>query len=264
MKTHKKITRRFLPLLALAAAPTSLACQAMNTPIYFSSPAPVLELMGTEDPPRIQNGLTLRFRRPSTQEQADLDAQKKALGFDMPWVSRDKVHLELLFTVKNLDTEPGTFDVLVDGASQYTKYDENVVAEALGGDDPIFLPLLSLHPQLPATLEPGATYQGVMREDDVAEAETDLDAMGRWMAPFASVLINRSDVNPIGMEMVPPTVVVPALMEIDVTLTANKHMTCEWLVRVRDDDDRLLHVEGDQKFSVTPTLFTPMLAPMMP
>ena len=35
--------------------------------------------------------------------------------------------------------------------------------------------------------------------------------MGRWMAPFAAVLINRSDVNPIGLEMVPPNVVIPAL-----------------------------------------------------
>jgi hypothetical protein len=263
MRNNKRIP---LVLLALAAAPTSLACQGMNTPIYFNGPAPILELTGAEDPPRVQSGLTLSFRNPNTQEQANLDAQRKALGFEVPWVSRDKVHLELLFTVKNLDSEPGTFDVVVDGATQYTKYDETIVGAALakGNDKPEYFPLLSLHPQLPAKLGPGETYQGTLREDDLAEAESDLDAMGRWMAPFASVLFNRSDVNPIGMEMVPPTVVTPALMEVDVTLTADKHMTCEWLLRVRDDDDRLLHIEGDHKFQAKPTLFTPMLPTMMP
>ena len=71
--------------------------------------------------------------------------------------------------------------------------------------------------------------------------------MGRWMAPFAAVLINRSDVNPIGLDMVPPTAVIPAMQEIDVTLIAEKHMSCQYMVRVRADDDRLLHE------SATPT-----------
>jgi hypothetical protein len=259
-----------LVLVALAAAPASLACQDINTPVYFDGPSPVLELQGTEKPPRIMSALTLRFRNPTQQEQKDLDAQTKALsdqaGVDVkvPWVSRDKVHLELLFTVKNLDTKAGQFDVLVDGADQYTKYDENVVAAALGqgnNNAPTYLPLSSLHPELPKILEPGATYQGVLREDDFAEAESDLDAIGRWMAPFASVLINRSDVDPVGLEMVPAGVVTPALMEVDVTFTADKHMTCEWMLRVRDDDDRLLHVEGDHQFAAHPTLFAPMPAP---
>lgn len=241
----------------------SLACSELNTPIYFNGPA-TLELTGQEDPPRVMNTVTLRFRQPSDAEQKDLNALKDQLGFEVPWVSRDKVHLELLYTVKNLDTMPGTFKVMVDGTNQYTKYDENVVAAALAqgdADEMVYLPLINLTPQ---PLEPGAVYQGTVREDDFNEGEADLDAMGRWMAPFASVLINRSEVNPIGMEMVPPNVVTPALMEVDVTFTADRHMTCEWMLRVRDDDDRLLHVEGDHRFSPSPTLFTPMLPPMMP
>jgi hypothetical protein len=64
--------------------------------------------------------------------------------------------------------------------------------------------------------------------------------------------------------MVPPNVVTPAFVEIDLTFTANKHMTCDWSVRVRDDDDRLWHVMGDPTFDPQPTLFTPMLPMMMP
>jgi hypothetical protein len=256
--------------LALAAASSSLACQSINTPIYFSGPAP-LELQGTEDPPRVTNGFALDFRRPTDDEQKALDARRAAmnpadLDKRVPWVSADKVHLELLFTVTNLDDKPGTFDVFVDGATEFTKYDETVVATALGmggnaNDPPQYLPLLNLHPKpLPATLGPGETYQGVVREDDFVEAQADLDAMGRF-APenFASLLINRSEVKPEDLAMVPADVVTPALVEVDVTLTANRHTTCAWTLRVRDDDDRLWHVTGDHHFHPAPALFVPML-----
>jgi hypothetical protein len=254
-------------LACLALTASALAC-SLNTPIYFNGPTPLLELQGTEVPPRITNSVTLQFRKPNMTEQAALDDETAVLTKEdpmhrtvrVPWVARDKIHLELLFTVKNLDADPGTFDVVVDGANEYTKYDETVTAAALaqGKNDPSeYLPLISLHPQLPTSLAPGAVYQGVVREDDFADGEADLDAMGRWMAPFASVLINRSDVNPVGLENVPAHVVTPALVEVDVTLTADKHMTCEWTLRVRDDEDRLWHIAGDAHFHPAPTLFQP-------
>jgi hypothetical protein len=261
-------------LVWLALAAPALAC-SLNTPIYFNGPTPLLELQGTEMLPRITNSVTLQFRRPNMSEQTALDDESAALKMEdpmhrevrVPWVARDKIHLELLFTVKNLDTDPGTFDVVVDGANEYTKYDETVAAaaDAQGKNDPPeYLPLISLHPQLPMMLAPGAIYQGVVREDDFAEGEADLDALGRWMAPFESVLVNRSDVMPVGLDNVPAHVVTPALVEVDVTLTANKHMTCEWTLRVRDDEDRLWHITGDQKFHPSPTLFQPMPATNMP
>jgi len=254
-----------LALAALAAG----ACSELNTPIYFDGPAP-LELQGDEKPPRVTNGVALRFRAPNQQERMDLRTQGDALkaqdpmgrDIQVPWVSRDKVHVEVLFTVKNLDSDMGQFDVVLDGATEFTKYDETIVSAALAqgnNDQPVYFPLLPLHPHLPGLLGPGQTYQGVLREDDLAEAESDIDAMGRWSAPFASVLVNRSDVSPIGLDMVPPHVVTPALYEIDITFTADKHMTCEWSVRVRDDDDRLWHVTGDPHFDPKPTLFQPTL-----
>jgi hypothetical protein len=259
MQTTVSALARRMVMLALAAAPA--ACTGINTPIYFNAPA-TLEIQGTEDPPRVTNGLTMRFRRPNQKEQMELDAQSNALGFEVPWVARDKVHVEVLFTVKNVDSEEGVFDVLVDGATEFTKYDENAVSMGLGGDEPQYIPLIHLHPApLPMKLGPGESYQGVVREDDFAEGASDLDAMGRWMAPFAAVLINRSEVNPIGMEMVPANVVTPAIMEVDVTLTADKHMTCTWTARVRDDEDRLWHVEGDPHFEPSPTLFVPPALP---
>ncbi len=259
-----------LKLVSLGAVATSFGC--VNAPVYFNNPAP-LEIAAGQDPPRVTNGFTLDFRRPTSDEQKALDARSKAMNpadtdKRVPWVSRDKVHLELLFTVKNLDTTPGTFDVLVDGATEYTKYDENVVAMAIGGagnanDPPVYYPLMNLHPApLPATLGPGETYQGILREDDFFEGEADLDAMGRFVPDkFASLLINRSEVKPEDFAMVPADVVTPALVEVDVTLATDKHMTCEWTLRVRDDDDRLWHVKSDAHFQAKPTLFVPMIAP---
>ena len=103
-------------------------------------------------------------------------------------------------------------------------------------------------------LEPGATYSGIVREDDFAEGELDLDALGRWndadaaSPTFAGVLINRSDVNPIGMNLVPPNLVVPAMVEVDVRLRSTVAMRCEYYVRVRDDDDRLWHNDADDVY----------------
>jgi hypothetical protein len=74
------------------------------------------------------------------------------------------------------------------------------------------------------------------------------------------VLINRKDVDPTGTKGVPAKVITPAFVEVDVTLTASKHMQCEWLVRVRDDDDRLWHVDGDPHFKPAPKLYQPMVA----
>jgi hypothetical protein len=273
---------RLFSLLPLAVA---FGCQSMNTPLYFQGD-PVTDSAGDDTP--TSNGLTLRFRNPTAKEQMDLDAQTAAANYggDVPWVSRDKIHLELTYRVTNTSDTEGTFNLMVDGASQYEKYDSNTVAAALqqGNDAPTFLPLMQSRP---TTLAPGASATGLLREDDFAEAELDLDALGRWNdeagKTFAAVLLNRSDVyppgtQPLGMGLVPgfrvamggvghdpSRLVVPAFVEIDVNLlvtnTANSNgdatMTCEYMVRVRDDDDRLLHDDRDTLFETAPTLFAP-------
>jgi hypothetical protein len=251
--------------------PLALGCQGMNnTPIYFASPDPILSVTGANDamgnPPRVENGMTLRFRNPTAVEQQTLDMQSAALGFDAPWIQRDHVHIELVYQVtytplpdQGPDDDPNDvpqFTIGIDGANEYTKYDSNIVAMTLaeGNDPPQYIPLIPVTPQ---TLAQGQTVSGTVREDDFNEAELDLDAMGRWMAPFNAVLINNSQVNPIGLEMVPPNVVIPALIEIDVSFTANRNMTCTYDIRVRDDNGQLLHDTTNTLFSPTPTLFVP-------
>lgn len=247
-----------LILLALAGT-SALACSEMNAPLYFAGDT--IESMGNDEvfP---TTGRKLRFRAPTEPERMKLDMQRAALGYDMeiPWVSRDKVHIEITYRVTNISDGPGSFAILVDGASEYTQYDTQAVSEALGGDDPIILPLITT---VAYTLDPGATYSGIVREDDFAEGELDLDALGRWndadaaSPTFAGVLINRSDVNPIGMNLVPPNLVVPAMVQIDVRLRSTVAMRCEYYIRVRDDDDRLWHNDADDVYGTSPTLFQP-------
>jgi hypothetical protein len=289
-------------LLALAAVSTlatmTLACQELNTPLYFGGPA--IWAAGGDDPLPV-NGVKLRFRTPTMQEQMKLDAERDARGYDMdiPWISRDKVHVEVSYKVTyrcpteaeraqtdglTFECKPedlpstATFTVIADGASEFTKYDTEVVSAALmqGPNDPkVFLPLITAVPQ---TLPLNGSFSGIVREDDFSEGELDLDALGRWNDPdtasptFAGVLINRSEVPPyIGMGMVPGYVknggsitrdnpnllVVPAMYEIDLRLKADAPMVLEYFVRVRDDDDRLLHNDADRLYEPAPALFQP-------
>jgi hypothetical protein len=267
----RQVGRQVARVLSLLA-PLALGCQGMNnTPIYFASPEPILTVTGANDamgnPPRAENGMSLQFRNPNADEQKTLDMQTAALGFMVPWIQRDHVHIELVYDCTYMadsnqppDDDPNDipqFSLGIDGANEYTKYDENIVAMTLGmgsNDPPQYIPLIPVTPQ---KISQNQTISGTVREDDFNEAELDLDAMGRWMAPFNAVLINNSQVNPIGLSMVPTNVVLPALIEIDVNLTANRPVACKYDIRVRDDNDQLLHDTTNTLFSPTPTLFVP-------
>jgi len=275
-----------LLLLPVLFASGVFACQSLNTPLYFKGDLLTADTMAA---PLASGGLTLRFRNPTAKEQADLDAQTTTAdyGADVPWISADKIHLELSYRVTNTSSTEAKFNVMVDGASQYAKYDSKTVAAALqqgNNDQATYLPLMKSSPMI---LAPKASYTGLLREDDFREAELDLDALGRWNdadgKTFAAVLLNRSDVfppgtQPLGMALVPgfrvamggvgvdpARLVVPAFVEIDVNLLVEKRddatdpatLTCEYLLRVRDDDDRLLHDDKDTLFETSPTLFAP-------
>jgi hypothetical protein len=246
--------------VSCAAGLIAAGCQTLNEPIYIPAPAGI-DVNKDGAPAKVKGAVVLRFRQPTASEQKTLDDETARLGFAVPWLKRSRIHIEVLYTIQNTDSTAGTFRVGLDGASELTKYDEDAVAAAFvaADQDPIFVPLIAPTPQ---PLAAGQIYQGTIREDDIVEGSLDLDAMGRWMAPFAAVLYNRSDVNPVGLDMVPPEVVIPALQEIDLTLIADKIMHGEFVVRVRSDDDQLLHDAGDDRlFAPAPAVFTPALPP---
>jgi hypothetical protein len=241
------------PLLAVLLP----AC-GMNEPTYFSSPGP-LEAggEGAGDMPA-QAVMTLSFRLPNAEEEATRAEQSAQAGFEIPWLSVDDVAVSLLYTITNLSDRPGDAYLRVDGASEFAAYDPQALQAAAVAIDPEDdeVPPSLIAPK-PPRLDPGQTYRGVVREDDFSEAALDLDAIGRFAAVPASVLINASSANPVGLEMVPAGHVRPALFRLQVSFTATTHMRLEYVVRIRDQADRLASASDGELFSPEPPSYTP-------
>jgi len=230
---------------------------SINTPTYF--PGAPLDVNGAP----ATGTVDLTFRAPTAKEAAVLADEQQRLGLTMPvpWLQRADLALEVAYTLHNLDPKPGVAQIAVDGANEFTNYDVAAIISFLNmsipnaQDRPVVLPLIQAVPVMVGAHE---TVQGLVREDDFAEAELDLDALGRFGANAAAVLINRSEVNPAGLEMMPKAEVVPAMWRVAVTVSADTHMTCDFVVRVRDGVGQLWDGSGAQ-FAPTPADYQPML-----
>jgi hypothetical protein len=248
-------------LLALAALAGLSAGCGINNPTYFTPPMGAVESGQPDAGGEITSVVTLPFRGPTDVESAKLDQDSANLGFREPWLRRDQVAVSVEYTVTNLDTKDGKAQILVDGADEFSSYDRAAInaaiaMQALNNEDkPV---VLSLIQGIPFEVPAGGSTGGTIREDDFAEAELDLDAIGRWMATPASVLINFSEVNGVGLDKVPAAEVVPAMFKVAVTLVTDLHMRLDFLVRVRDSKNRLLDLDhaGDA-FAPQPKAYTP-------
>lgn len=260
---------------SLLLSPLVLAACHLNDPVYV--PATMsLEVDGQPMPAPAMAGaggaggagsfgakgtVGLRLRASTAAEDRDRLALQQRLAYpvDLPQLREDRFHVEVRYTVTNLGAGPGTFTVHMDGADEFTRYDEDAVATAFttANQDAQFFGLVE---PTPVVLGPGEIAQGIIREDDLHEAALDLDAMGRFMAPFLAVILNRSEVNPIGLDMLPPSFVRPALWEITLQFAATARMTCQFLVRVRDDDNRLW-ATGEPELVPQPVTYVPVIPP---
>ena len=262
-------------LFAVAAAVSGGAVGAAcndNNPTYFSGGA-ALQVDGTGTAAVANPPFQLAFRAPTNDEENQRRALGDKLGYEVPSLREDRIHIEMKYTVTNLGDRAGTFSLRLDGADEFTRYDEDDVALAFtaANQDAVSFGLIQPTPQ---TVAPGQSYQGTLREDDFHEASLDLDAMGRWMGSFGSLLINRSEVNPVGLELVNPSppapadasgwqhLVRPALWELTPRFNADQPMTFEFLVRVRDDDGRLWK-SGEAQFMPDPTVYMPVVVARM-
>jgi hypothetical protein len=268
LRLRRPPTTRALPLVALSLAALSLGAGGcgVNDPVYFDcktmgacDPDTSAPLEAAGDGTEVKQTLQLKFRVPTTAEEQERAALGAQLNYTVPSLREDQIHLELRYTITNLGDHQDDFSLNIDGASEFYRYDEEAVAAAFTAAN--MTPVVhGLYQAIPQTLGPGQVYQGAVREDDFHEMSLDLDAMGRWMAPFLSVLLNRSEVNPIGLDLVPPNLIRPALWEVTLRFNSNQHMTCQFLVRVRDDDQRLWK-DGEGVFTPAPATFMPDIPP---
>jgi hypothetical protein len=244
--------------IALAGWLFAAASCSANEPIYFPAPMPLEVGGGGDEPAASTVSITLPFRPPTPEELMALRADSARRMVDTPWLRADDVALSLLYTITNLGDRPASARLEIDGASEFAAYDTQALRAAAaldpeGEEDTV----LALIRPTPVLLAPGEVYKGIVREDDFEEAALDLDAIGRFAATPASVLINRSEANPIGLEMVPPEHVRPAFFRVQVGFSAGSHMRLEFLLRVRDDAHQLLREQGTP-FEPTPMTYVPM------
>jgi hypothetical protein len=234
----------------------------MNEPSYYPAPAAVeIGGMGMAGEPFAT--VELPFRPPASDEAEALRDESQRRGFSVPWLRTDKVNVSLLYTITNLGTAPAEARLEVDGASEFASYDVVALraAAALAAinneDEIIVLPLLAT---TPVVIEPGAHVTGTLREDDFDEAALDLDAIGRFGATPAAVLVNSSKKSAAGLEMLPAEHVRPTLYRVRAALLGTGHLRLQMVVRVRDEAGQLL-LTGGASFAPEPTAYTP---PMMP
>ena len=106
------------------------------------------------------------------------------------------------------------------------------MAEPRGDEEAV----LALIRPTPVTAGPGRGRSGTVREDDFDEAALDLDAIGRFGAVPAAVLVNRSDGEPDGPgDGAARSTCGPRSHPGDVRFSADTHMRLEFLLRVRDE-----------------------------
>lgn len=184
------------------------------------------------------------IRRPTGAEQSALDkeAQSKGLMMPVPWVGVRDLPLEIEYTVTNQDATPAKVFFILVGGNEFGDYDPLLFYNPL---DPNQRPPPPLMGGSPIDLAPNETRSLTFREDDLAEAAIDLEAIVRYpdpmdmMATPYEVLTRQSDVDPKGTEAIPKDDVIPQVVKLIFVLTADAHVTVDYSVRVRDLGKRL-------------------------
>jgi hypothetical protein len=243
--------------LALALA----ACSA-NEPAYYPAPAPV-EIGGMDMAANFA-AVDLPFRPPAADERAHLDQESQRLGYGVPWLRGDEIALSVLYTVTNLGDTTAQAQLEVDGANEFANYDVVALraaadAAAVNNDDQAeILPLTAVPLLVPA----GGKVSGVLREDDFQEMALDLDALSRFGAVPAAVILNDSRQSRVGLDMLPPSGYVrPSFFRVRLALVGGGHLRLEFIVRVRDGERQLLLTGGEPFAPDPPAYMPPMMMP---
>jgi hypothetical protein len=256
-----------------------LSLSGCNTPTYLNQHRP---LETTADP--MGQGYvddtdlyTLPVRRPTQDERKLIGDEQRKLGLMMPvpWVGTRDFALQIEYSVKNLDDHTVTAYFSANGGNEFGDYNPklyiNMAANAEDQTPPP--PLLGGSPMV---LTKGQTFEGVFREDQIAEESLDLEAITRYPSngdvmgtPFM-VILHDSTASRVGLESVPKNDVTPLWVRYQFILSADGHVVCDYNVRVRElgvPDDKLASPTARGLYVSTAAMVTPPANPqpmMMP
>jgi hypothetical protein len=231
-------------LIFWVVAPLGVLSFSCNEPTYLSEHRP-LETMAD---PMGQGGYTpdtdlyvLPVRRPSQSERQGLVTEQQKLGLMMPvpWAGTRDFAVEMQYSLKNLDSQKVTAFFSANGGNEFGDYvPMNYIDPTVNVNDQT--PPPNLMGGSPIVLQPNETYEGVFREDQIAEASLDLEAITRYPSmgdvmgtPF-EVIEHDSSASRIGLESVPADDVTPLMVRYQLNLSSDGHVVCDYSVRVRE------------------------------
>lgn len=209
----------------------------------------------------------LPVRRPTATERNALAAEQKKLGLMMPvpWAALRDFDIEIEYSVKNLDMTPAQAFVTLNGGNEFGDYlPMNFVDPNADEDNQAQPP--SLLGGSPIKVGPGAIVSGVFREDQLAEAALDLEAITRYPAadvratPF-EVIEHDSTASRVGLENIPKNDVTPVMARFAFSLAADAHVVMDYTVRVRDHAGKLAQPTDKNLYVSTAAALAP---PVMP
>ena len=215
----------------------------------------------------------LPIRKPTAKEAAKLVAEQTKLGLPMPvpWVASRDFDIEILWTIKNLESTPIATSVVVDGGNEFGDYDKTMYRDptAAAADQPV-LPDVMGSLQL-VTLEAGATRSGTFREDQLREAALDLEVITRFPpaggganTPFI-VLERNSTASAVGLDGLPKGDITPAMVRLRILFQATGHAVFDYSVRVRETGtpaDKLARKNAANLYVSTSATLPPPVTPM--
>ncbi|MEO6951427.1 MAG: hypothetical protein ABI321_06420 [Polyangia bacterium] len=269
-----RMPTRWIPCSALA-----LLLWGCNVPVFVDENRPLeaLQPAGTMPGDDVMYSDTDLFvvpiRKPTAKEAAKLVEQQTKLGLPMPvpWVGERDLDLEILWTMKNLETTPIGANVVVDGGNEFGDYDKALYGDptAAAADQPV-LPDVMGSLQL-VNIEAGGTRSGIFREDQLREAGLDLEVITRYPpagggtnTPFI-VLERNSTASTVGLDGIPKGDVTPAMVRIRIFFRATGHAVLDYSVRVREKGtpgDKLAQKDATDLYVSTDSTLAPPVTPM--
>ena len=253
-----------------------LATGCANDPAYIPGPTNLeggmMDAMGNLV--TATASLTLPIKTETAADAATRAALATKLGVMVPYVKVGDIEVSIEWTIKNLDTMPGTAKIELNGANEFFAYDPSMLDFSGGAEEAP--PTPGLDGDVPLDIAAGETITGQFREDQVLEASIDLDQITRGnINPFAATLkINKNDTSfqPVTIVMPTPADPMPMpqpmgspipraafaqMIRYDLVFKPDRHMVLEYAIRIRD----IRGIMDDLLMSAPPAELTPFMPP---
>jgi hypothetical protein len=247
-----------------------------NDPTYIPAPSNLeggmMDAMGNLITPKAS--LMLPIKTETAADATTRAALATQLGVMVPYVKLGDIQVSIEWTIKNLDTMPGTALIELNGANEFFGYDPSTLDYSGGAEEAP--PTPGLDGDVPIDVAAGETVMGEFREDEILEAAIDLEQITRGnFNPYAATLkINKNDTSfqpvmpvmptpanpnptPIPLGSPIPRAAWAAMIRYDLVFKPDRHMVLEYAVRVRD----IRGIMDDLLLSAPPAELSPFMPP---